>query len=180
MNVSDYFTSISLELNALKNRVRNFIADNQWQTDGEWKESVLRTILRRNLPDNIEAGRGFIVKPDECPSQIDVLIYDASKPVLYKDGELVFVTSDAVKGIIEVKSKIYRNTLKDTLSKLADNAEFAYRVTARLNMRWSSFSGHDALAACPFLFKIDLGMCHYHPLPERIAFQKLCNFLSRP
>ncbi len=127
MNVSDYFRSLSLELNSLKDRIRNFIADNHWQTDGEWKESVLRTILRRHLPSNIEVGRGFIITPDECSRQIDVLIYDASKPVLHKDGELVFVTSDAVKGIIEVKSKIYRNTIEDVLSKLGDNAEFIYR-----------------------------------------------------
>ena len=74
MNVPEYFESISLDLNALKNRVRNFISDAHWQTDGEWKESVLRNILRRHLPKNIEVGRGFIVRPEDCSTQIDVLI----------------------------------------------------------------------------------------------------------
>jgi hypothetical protein len=141
MDVSEYFTSISLELYALKNRVRNFVAHNHWQTDGEWKESVLRSILRRHLPDSVKVGRGFIVTPEGCSSQIDVLIYDASKPILYRDGELVFITSDAVKGIIEVKSTVRTVELREILSKLAANAEFAYRHSSTLRPRNGLYVG---------------------------------------
>jgi len=131
MNVSQYFESISLELNALKNRVRNFIADAHWQTDGEWKESVLRNILRRHLPNSIEVGRGFIVRPDDSSSQIDVLIYDSSKPILYRDGDLVFVTPDSVRGIIEVKTRVSRSSLRPALNKLADNCAYIHRPALR-------------------------------------------------
>jgi hypothetical protein len=131
MDVSEYFTSISLELYALKSRVRNFIAHNHWQTDGEWKESVLRSVLRRHLPDSVKIGRGFIITPEGCSTQIDVLIYDASKPVLYRDGELVFITSDAVKGIIEVKSTVRTAELREILAKLAANAEFANKQSLK-------------------------------------------------
>lgn len=124
MDVSAYFKSISLELSALKNRVRNFIDTNHWQTDGEWKESVLRAIIKRHLPKNIEVGRGFVITPDSCSQQIDVLIYDSSIPILYKDGDLVFITSDAVRGVIEVKTKVYKNSFKNVLTKLANNIEF--------------------------------------------------------
>ena len=108
MNVTDYYRSLASELHAVKNRVRNFIGSHHWPTDGEWKESVLRTVLRRHLPSNMKVGRGFVVRPERPSKQIDVLIYDASKPVLYQDGDLVIVTCDAVKGIIEVKSNIER------------------------------------------------------------------------
>ncbi len=63
MNVESYFKSLSLEFTALKDRVRNFIDDAHWLTDGEWKETVLRTILSRSLPQDILIGRGFIVTP---------------------------------------------------------------------------------------------------------------------
>jgi hypothetical protein len=48
MNVRDYFESLGHELDALKHRVRYLIAETNWQTDGEWKESVLRQVLRRH------------------------------------------------------------------------------------------------------------------------------------
>jgi hypothetical protein len=107
MNVENYFESISLELKALKDRVRNLIGTNHHNlTDGEWKETILRAILKRHLPSNVEVGSGFVVKPNSSSKQIDILIYDTSKPVLYRDGDLVIITPDSVKGIIEVKTKI--------------------------------------------------------------------------
>src|SRR2546427_2303201 len=99
MDVRSYFESLGLELGSLKHRVRQLIADAHWQTDGEWKESVLRHVLRRHLPTSAVVGRGFVVTSKSASSQLDVLIHDGSKPVVFKDGDLVFVTPDAVLGI---------------------------------------------------------------------------------
>ena len=129
MDVRQHFESLSNELNAVKNRVRHLLSGedyNNWQTDGEWKESALRTVLNRHLPNSVEALRGFILTEDASSTQIDILLYDNSKPVLFRDGNLVFVTPDAVLGIIEVKSSIGSlQRLNRTLAKLADNTELA-------------------------------------------------------
>ncbi len=85
MDTKKYFESLSLEYDALKNRVRNFIAGNHWLTDGEWKESVLRSMIKRTISNTFAVGRGFIVKKESSSGQIDILIYDASRPVLYRD-----------------------------------------------------------------------------------------------
>jgi hypothetical protein len=74
MNIENYFKNLTTELESLKNRVRYYIEDAQWQSDGEWKESVLRTILKRHLPKNIGVGRGFIVNVEQATTQIDILI----------------------------------------------------------------------------------------------------------
>jgi len=123
MNVESHYRSLADELWALQNRVRNFINESHWLTDGEWKESVLRNILIRHMPSNVNVGRGFVVTPDSCSSQIDILIYDSSIPTLYKEGDLVFVTADSVKAIIEVKSSINHNKMSQALQKLANNAD---------------------------------------------------------
>jgi hypothetical protein len=122
MSVEEQFRAQTLELDALKNRVRNFRQTKHWQTDGEWKESVLRTVLSRHLPRHLEPLRGFITDGEQSSRQIDVLVYDNTKPVLFRSGDLVFVTPDAVAGIIEVKSTI--NTLpklRAALQPLASN-----------------------------------------------------------
>jgi hypothetical protein len=124
MNTTQYFLSLSQELRGLQNRVRNFIDGKHWLTDGEWKESVLRYFLRRNLPRNVEVGRGFVVSPRKNSNQIDVLIYDSAKPVLFRDGDLVFVTPDAVCGAIEVKSNLNNSTFAKTVKKLTKNIFF--------------------------------------------------------
>jgi hypothetical protein len=120
---ADYYRSLSLELRALKDRVRAFIDDAHWLTDGAWKESVLRSLLRRHLPRTIEVGYGFVVSEAGCSTQIDVMLFDASKPVLFRDGDLALVTPDAVEGVIEVKTSVSRGELASAVTKLADISE---------------------------------------------------------
>src|SRR6185369_1083865 len=122
MNNEEYFLAITAEIHAIKNRVRNFIQDH-WLSDGEWKESVLRSILRRHLPKTIGIGNGFIFTPTRTSTQIDILLYDNTKPVLFQDGDFVIVTPDCVKGIIEVKTTAKKSDLDDIFSKIADNIE---------------------------------------------------------
>lgn len=101
-----------------------FIDDGHWPTDGEWKESVLRSIIRRSAPDSVTIGRGFVVAPDWQSTQIDVLIYDNTFPVLYRDGDLVFVSPASCRAIIEVKSAIRSAVqFRDAAAKLAACAE---------------------------------------------------------
>ena len=124
MDVRQYFLSLTQELDALKDRVRNIINDTHWLTDGEWKESVLRQVIKRYLIGKATVGRGFVVNAVGNSSQIDILIHDSSKPVLFQDGDLVFVTPDAVLGVIEVKTTITPGEYSDAVLKLADNMRF--------------------------------------------------------
>lgn len=126
MNVPMYYESLAQEMQALQGRVRNFLStDTHWLTDGEWKESVLRSMLRRQLPKDLEIGRGAIISEKRHSNQVDLLIYSTQVPTLFRDGDLVFVTPNAVRGIIEVKSSVDATRLQKCLLKLADDMEIA-------------------------------------------------------
>lgn len=148
MDIEAYFRSISSECETLKNRVRMFINDEHWPTDGEWKESVLRSIIRRSAPDSVTIGRGFVVAPNWQSTQIDVLVYDNTHPVLYRDGDLVFVSPASCRAIVEVKSAIRSAVqFREAASRLARDASrireaaqrelfvglFAYESLVRVN-----------------------------------------------
>lgn len=128
MNTGEYFRTLDQELRSLQNRVRNFIGGDHWLTDGEWKESVVRSMLRRHLPKSVEVGRGFIVSSEGNSGQIDVLIYSAEIPVLFRDGDLVFVTPDAVLGMIEVKTR-FRSVreFEAAVEQATENARWGVR-----------------------------------------------------
>lgn len=129
MDTAEYFKALSQEMKSLQNRVRNFIGSSHWLTDGEWKESVVRSMLRRHLPKSAEIGRGFIVSETGNSPQIDVLIYSSDAPVLFRDGDLVFVTPDAVLGIIEIKSNISSTAaFRKAVKQLTKNAAWAKRT----------------------------------------------------
>jgi hypothetical protein len=121
MRIDEYFRSLTAEVEALRDRVRQLIETSHWQTDGEWKESVIRQILPRQLPASVNVGRGFVITAAAASSQLDVLLFDSTKPVLFRDGDLAFVTPDAVIGVIEVKSRATPHLVAEAAKKLAAN-----------------------------------------------------------
>ena len=127
MNSTEYFSDLSDELRAVKNRIRNLIGSAHWPSDGAWKESVLRTVLRRYLPPSFTVGSGFILTAEGVSSQIDILICDDSAPILFRDGDFLISTADCVRAAVEVKTELAPAGLKETLRKLNDVAMLARR-----------------------------------------------------
>jgi hypothetical protein len=107
-DIVEFHKSIGNELNAVKDRVRNLIKDANWAEEGRYKEAVLRNVIRRFLPKNLDIGTGFILKDKkEISKQIDIIIYDNTYPVLFREGDFVITSPESVKAIIEVKTKLY-------------------------------------------------------------------------
>ncbi len=117
----EYHKSLARELRATKNRVRNLIGNAHWLKEGEYKEAILRRILSAHLPESVRVGSGFVCYSDHTSTQIDIMVISKSKPTLFGDESLFFVTPDAVEAIIEVKTSQKISELRDSLNKLAKN-----------------------------------------------------------
>lgn len=146
MDITPYLKSISAEFEALKDRVRDLINDRHWATDGAWKESVLRAMISRTIPTTYTVASGFIVTEGGPSTQIDVLIYNNSIPVLYRGGDLVFVPPAACAAIIEVKSSLNAAELRDAAVKLANNCELVreYEPAHRVFSGIFAYEGNPA------------------------------------
>ncbi len=140
MDTKAIMQSLKDEINATKDRVRNIIGSN-WQSDGLWKESIIRSVLRRYLPATYTIGTGFVIAEHDISTQIDIIIYDAAGPTLFKDGDFVIVTPDITVGVIEVKTKIHSpSQYKETIQKIAKVATLL-RFYPRLQYPLNPFIG---------------------------------------
>lgn len=119
------FRDLAAELAAAKPRVRHVMSRPHGPTDGHFKEDILRQMLARKLPRRYVAGSGFIVGDGGESSQIDILIYDSEAPLLEQYGDVVHVTPDAVRGIIEVKATARQGKMAEAFEKLAHTARIA-------------------------------------------------------
>jgi hypothetical protein len=117
----EYRKSISRELLAVKDRVRNLIDDRHWGEDGRYKEIVLMQTLRNHLPDTVRAGSGFVICGGDCTSQIDIIIYSGSVKPFFNTGDFVIVERSGVLGIIEVKTRIDKREFSAALGKAHGN-----------------------------------------------------------
>jgi hypothetical protein len=143
-----FHESITGELDLIQNRVRNLIGNSHWGEDGNYKEAVLRSVIKRFLPKNISVGTGFIIKKknniinnmseicdlinfknfnndfDELADisyQIDIIIYNNNYPVLFEEGDFIITTPKNVKGIIEVKTALNYKNLEEAIIKSTHN-----------------------------------------------------------
>jgi hypothetical protein len=130
MSIKEYHKSTSKELLAVKDRVRYLI--NHWGEDGRYKEAVLKSIISRFLPEKFNIGTGFVVKhtnyseKHQSSPQIDLIVYDTSFPVLFKEGDFVILTPDAVNAIIEVKANLRNQNISKVLKKANEIGEFIF------------------------------------------------------
>lgn len=134
-NYIDFHRSIAAELEAVKNRVCSLV--DHWGEDGAHKEAVLRAVLSRHLPQTLTVGTGLIVGPEKTSTQIDILIVDSSKPTLFRDGNLIFVTPDAVKAVVEVKANLENANIAETVAKLARVSRLCPKGT------WTGLFGYE-------------------------------------
>jgi hypothetical protein len=151
MNTQAHFKSLAAEITAVKDRVQNLIGKAHWPTVGAWKETVLRSILRRHLPPSLQIGSGFVMSEEGQSNQIDVLIYDDSGPVLFRDGDLVIVTPDVVRAAIEVKTRIRPADLREVIAKLDATARLLRRQPKSPPPFFGVYSYEEEPLDCNFL-----------------------------
>lgn len=151
MSLIDYHKTTTKELLALTDKVRNLIT--HWGEDGRYKEAVLKNVIRRFLPEKFTIGTGFVIKQTYnrgehlSSGQIDLLIYDDASPVLFKEGDFVILTPDAVKGIIEVKANLQNQRISQVLRRANENGQFIFSGKDNKNQKFFngvfSFEGYN-------------------------------------
>ena len=147
-NIKQYHQSVGLELQAIKDRVRNLIGDAHWGEEGHYKEAILKNSISRFLPADISIGTGFVVLKEneriKPTKQIDLILYDNSYPTLFREGDFVILTPEPIMGIIEVKTKIRqsgKNSLGEILKKSYENARMIIKASQNSRIFSRFFNG---------------------------------------
>ncbi|MBF7141339.1 MULTISPECIES: DUF6602 domain-containing protein [Pseudomonas] len=110
-----FAASIASELDDLSARIRLIISHSG--TVGTYRENLLQNVLRKNLPERYHVATGFIYG---CSRQLDVVIYDRLEYApLFREGDLVVVPPNAVRAVIEVKTGLTANELRESLHLLS-------------------------------------------------------------
>lgn len=127
-NIQDFQKSITRELTLTKDRVEFLIGNANWGDVGRYKEAILRKTISQFLPSNLNIGTGFIIGNSDhqfgrnglISSQLDIIIYEDKSPVIFREGDFVIITENAVRAVIEVKTKILNYSNSNTNGQ--DNA----------------------------------------------------------
>jgi hypothetical protein len=88
---------------------------------GAEAELILKTFLKDRLPRRFDIESGLVVGPGGAvSSQTDLIIFDALNSPVYRKGPKVHILPrDNVAVVIEVKSKVNKDQLRDAAKKIA-------------------------------------------------------------
>lgn len=89
---------------------------------GSEAEEIVRRFLREHLPKRFGVASGFVIDPEDTVSrQTDVVIYDAVNCPVYRASENAGIfPSDNVAAVVEVKSRLTRDRLRDAFQNIAE------------------------------------------------------------
>ncbi len=88
---------------------------------GTYREKIIRDFLTPFLPGHLAVGSGFIITAkNNISTQCDIIIYDKEHTPVIENGEQHFFPVESVVGVIEVKSRLTKSTLKEALRKLSE------------------------------------------------------------
>ncbi|WP_144025255.1 DUF6602 domain-containing protein [Burkholderia sp. HI2500] len=115
-SVRKFVASFGSELTALSNRVASIVQHGP--SIGTYREVLLKELLRNHLPTRYDIATGFIFG---CSRQLDVLIYDQQDfAPIFRQGSMVVVPLESVRAVIEVKSRLTKKSLRESLDLLND------------------------------------------------------------
>lgn len=88
---------------------------------GEEAEEVVKTFLNNHIPQRFKAVSGVVIDQDNSLSkQTDVIVYDALSSPVFRYGEKTQILPvDTVAAVMEVKSRLTKDELKDGYQKIA-------------------------------------------------------------
>ena len=113
-----YYGSLADEIKIKSEKIELLVSHGQ--TVGNYRELILRGLLKKYIPSKFSVATGFI---EGLSRQVDIIVYDSfNHSPTFIEGDLVVVRREAVRAIIEVKSNL-------TTAKLQEALQFFYDLT---------------------------------------------------
>jgi hypothetical protein len=99
---------------------------------GGFRESLVRDLLARFLPESYGVSQGFVISPEgDVSSQCDIIIYSRQHaPVIHSAEQQRFFPVESVVAVGEVKSTLANAALKDACLKLHKVKEMRAKLRA--------------------------------------------------
>ena len=128
-----YCTGVADEFLARLNRIRSFVPEHNL-TSGTANEMLLRDFLSEYSNGKFALGQGFICDPtipDQAThhlvsKQCDIIVYNRDYPLVHSEGAVKVVWPQAVRMVIEIKTKLNKKDLFDALDNICAAKQVAY------------------------------------------------------
>lgn len=178
--MKEYFNILSKDLQNKSSLIKEYFSIHAGE-NGKNKESLIVNFLQAYLPKRYSIGTGFVFDADKSLSnQNDIIIYDSFwSGILFPENVSQFFPIESIYGVIEVKSHLNINELKNTIQKASKVKKMTFKGVSRSD----SYGIEEPLFSIFAYDSIDLKKLKQNlenlykdtPLKERIDFIVVLN-----
>ena len=96
---------------------------------GIGREKLLESYIRKIMPKALSLTTGFLYKNGISSAQSDIIIFDRNNfGTIFEEGGFSIVQPEAVTHSIEVKSKLYKNELFDSINNIISSVKLNQKI----------------------------------------------------
>ena len=117
--MQQYYRKIQDKVLVQRDIIKSLVKDQR--VIGDYYEAIIRDVIRENVAEAFAVGRGVVLsKEGKTSSECDIIIYSAAEyGPLFKSGEIVVISPDAVRCVVEVKGTLNNRHLSNALKNLS-------------------------------------------------------------
>lgn len=119
MSMEQYYRKVQEKVMVQRDVINSLLKDPR--IIGDYYEAIVRDAVREAVSASFEVGRGVILAPDgHASKECDIIVYNAVEyGPLFSSGDIIVVSPEAVRCVIQVKGTVSMDNLGDAIQSLA-------------------------------------------------------------
>ncbi len=144
--MEEYYQRIQDKLLIQKEIIDALLKNQNTGVRSDYYEAIVRDLVRENVPKAFSVSRGIILnKEGQNSEECDLILYESSSfDAWFQSGEIVVVSPEAVRAVIEVKRTLNHRNIHDAISNL-EHVDSLRRGIFKFIVGFSTNTQYDTL-----------------------------------
>ncbi|MFC1980327.1 DUF6602 domain-containing protein, partial [Chloroflexota bacterium] len=119
--MDEYYRKIQDKLLIQMGIIDNLLKKQHTRIPSDYYEAIVRDIVRENVPKSFSVSRGIVLNKDgDYSEECDLILYDsAGYDTWFQSGEIVVVSPEAVRVVIEIKRTLNSRKVNEAINPLS-------------------------------------------------------------
>ena len=119
MSMEQFYRKVQGKLMVQRDVINSLLKDPR--IIGDYYEAIVRDAVREAVSSSFSVGRGVVLAEDgRASKECDIIVYNAGEyGSLFSSGDIVVVSPEAVRCVIQVKGTVSMDNLKDAIQGLS-------------------------------------------------------------
>jgi len=118
--MEEYYQRIQDKLLIQKDMIDTLLKTQNTRVRSDYYEAIVRDLVRESVSKSFSVARGIILSEEgQNSEECDLILYESSAfDTWFQSGEIVVISPEAVRAVVEIKRTLASGSIKDAINNL--------------------------------------------------------------